>query len=158
MRTRPTSVARRLAAVVLLAGVLGSAGTAQAGILGIPTGEGGIFEKILDVRCYPWYNPGQHDFDRAGHPDCIHKFARCSYNRRYAGYQVGGGAALYGPYPTALRGEQRYMHEGTFGVDYDPPWSRVRLQWFHGRRYQDGQGQYEPDDHNNPFSKFFSGR
>lgn len=123
-----------------------------------PKAEGGAFEKILDLRCYPWYDPCQHDFDRAGSPDKVHKYARCTYDKMYAGYEVGGGATFYGSPPTALKGECRYMHEGTFGMDYAPPWSRVRLQWFHGRRYQDGQGQYEPDRHNNPFSKFFSGR
>ena len=28
----------------------------------------------------------------------------------------------------------RYENEGTFGLDYDPWYSRVRLQWFHRNR------------------------
>lgn len=134
------------------------AGELSAGVLGIPTAEGGLLEKILDLRNYPWYDPCQHGFDRAGDPDRIARWAESGYSPIYSGYEVGGGAALYGSPPTKLRGECRYDDEGTFGVDYDPPWSRVRLQWFHGARYQDGQGQYEPDRRNNPLRKFFSGR
>ncbi|HUG92993.1 MAG TPA: hypothetical protein VML55_19290 [Planctomycetaceae bacterium] len=91
---------------------------------------------------------------RAGNPQCIAPWARFTYGPKYCGYYVGGGAALYGP-PDVLRGEPRYAHEGTFGMDYAPRYSRVVLNWFHGTRYQAGEGQYEPDHHNNPFAHFF---
>jgi hypothetical protein len=87
---------------------------------------------------------------RAGCPNSIAPWARFTYGRRYCGYFVGGGAALYGKRPSLLRGEPRFSHEGTWGVDYNPWYSRVRLQWFHGRRRQDGEGTYEPDHWNNP--------
>lgn len=87
---------------------------------------------------------------RAGCPNIIARWARFTYGPKYCGYFVGGGAALYGQPPTKLRGEPRYPFEGTWGMDYQPWYSRVRLQWFHGKRIQDGDGQYEPDELNNP--------
>ena len=87
---------------------------------------------------------------RAGCPNIVARWARFSYGPNYCGYFVGGGAAHYGQPPTKLRGEPRYPHEGTWGMDYKPWYSRVRLQWFHGKRKQDGDGQYEPDHLNNP--------
>lgn len=109
-------------------------------------------------HCFGWLLPrpelSPHHADqtrRAGDPFCISKYARDTYGPAYRGYYVGGGAALHGIPATRLRGEPRYLQEGTFGVDYDPPWSRVMLWWFHGRRHQGGEGQYEPDEKNNPF-------
>ena len=79
---------------------------------------------------------------RAGHPLCIAPWAQPSFGPRYWGYYVGGGAPFHG--------EPRYAAcEGTWGWDYDPWYSRVRLRWWHGR-YQGGEGQYEPNAHNNP--------
>ena len=92
--------------------------------------------------------------ERAGRPDCVAPRARHTYGPKYHGYYVGGGALFYGE-PDRLHGEPRYSYEGTFGMDYDPWYSRVRLQWFHGTRYQQGEGQYEPDHKNNPLSHFF---
>lgn len=121
--------------------------------------SGGPFEKILDPRSYPWYPECENDVARAGNPYCTAPWARHTYNpARYNAYHVGGGAAFYGSPPDKLRGEPRYVEEGTFGVDYDPPWSRVRQQWFHGTRYQEGEGKYETDRKNNPFKRYFSGR
>ncbi len=101
-----------------------------------------------DTRC-------EDDLCRAGRPDLIAHWAHCSYNRRYRGYYVGGGAHLYGRRASHCHGESRCPDEGTFGIDYDPWWSRVRLQWFHGKRFQGGEGQYAPDGCNNPFANFF---
>ncbi len=87
---------------------------------------------------------------RAGNPLCVAPWARAFPNSKYKSYHVGGGAALYGSPVTAFRGDCRYSNEGTFGVDYAPWYSRVRTQWFHGRKQQGGEGQYEPDGRNNP--------
>ena len=100
-------------------------------------------------NCDPWAR-----LRRAGNPQCVAPWARFTYGPKYCGYYVGGGAALYGQ-PDLLHGEPRYEHEGTFGMDYAPRYSRVVLNWFHGTRYQAGEGQYEPNHHNNPFEHFF---
>jgi hypothetical protein len=97
--------------------------------------------------CDPWAR-----LRRAGNPQCVAPWARFTYGPKYCGYYVGGGAALYGC-PDHLHGEPRYPHEGTWGMDYAPWYSRVRLQWFHGTRYQGGEGQYEPEEKNNPFEE-----
>lgn len=74
-------------------------------------------------------------FLRAGRPDCIARWARPSDEPRDGGYYVGGGAAV--------RGEPSYVHEGTWGWDYTPWYSRVNLNWSHGRKYQGGSGQFQ---------------
>lgn len=104
-----------------------------------------------------WKYSRAQRFVRPGCPQQVSSLARPFPNCRYSGYYVGGGAALrvrsFGP--TLLRGEPRRIHEGTFGLDYKPPWSRVNLRWFHGVRYQDGEGQYEQDKKNRPLSNPF---
>lgn len=75
---------------------------------------------------------------RAGNPQCYAPWASCEDDRHYTGYYVGGGAAFGGDARICRR-------EGTWGWDYAPWWSKVRLRWFHGRRYQAGEGQYQPD-------------
>lgn len=87
---------------------------------------------------------------RAGNPLCISPLALCFPGPKYKGYSVGGGAAWRGTPATAFRGECRHVNEGTFGVDYAPWYSRVQTLWFHGRKQQGGEGQYEPDGSNNP--------
>ncbi len=83
---------------------------------------------------------------RAGRPDCFAPWARCPDDAKYDGYYVGGGSPV--------RGEPRDAHrEGTWGRDYTPWYSRVRLKWWHGRR-QGGEGQYEPDRKNQPLRDF----
>jgi hypothetical protein len=91
---------------------------------------------------------------RAGNPDCVAWYARCGYGRHYAAYYVGGGAPLCGGC-TPVSGEPRYVHEGTFGMDYAPWYSRVNLAWYHGKQYQGGSGQYEQNRLNNGFPNFF---
>lgn len=83
---------------------------------------------------------------RAGNPQCIAPWASCEDDRRYAGYYIGGGATT--------GGDGRSSHEGTWGWDYAPRWSIVKLGWFHGRRYQAGEGQYTPDTNNDPLNDF----
>ena len=89
---------------------------------------------------------------RAGYPHSVAPWARTFPDSRYRGYYVGGGAALFGSPPDRIHGENRRSHEGTFGVDYAPWYSKVGLHWFHGGNHQGGEGQYEPDGKNNPFS------
>ena len=129
--------------ILLLAGTL----TAAACAADQPKVEKGFFDHIRDAPRWSPANP----FIRAGNPQCISKRARPFPNMKYTGYYVGGGAALYGREATCLHGECRYADEGTFGLDYSPWYSRVRMQWLHGRKYQAGEGQYEPDHANNPF-------
>jgi hypothetical protein len=91
---------------------------------------------------------------RAGYPDLVAPYARCGYGPHYAAYYVGGGATFSGG-GTSLSGEPRYTHEGTFGMDYAPCYGRVNLAWYHGKKYQGGAGQYEPNRLNNGFPNFF---
>lgn len=95
------------------------------------------------------YQPSQtqdEHLQRTGCPNSIAPWTRCPDDRRYVGYYVGGGAAF--------GGEPRYCDEGTWGWDYALPWTRVKLGWFHGRRHQGGEGQYNPDRNNNPADDF----
>ncbi len=92
----------------------------------------------------------ENPMQRAGNPMCVAPWARVFPDSKYKGYHVGGGAALYGSPASAFRGDCRYVNEGTYGVDYAPWYSRVSTQWFHGRKQQGGEGQYEPDGRNNP--------
>jgi hypothetical protein len=79
---------------------------------------------------------------RAGYPYCISCLARPSEEPADCGYYVGGGAH-HG-------GDERTPYEGTWGWDYSPWFTRVRLAWYHGRRFQGGEGQYHPNRCNNP--------
>ncbi|MFM7056605.1 MAG: hypothetical protein ACKO2P_06745 [Planctomycetota bacterium] len=92
------------------------------------------------------------DERRAGYPHSIAHWAKPFPGGHYRGYYVGGGAALFDSPPDHIHGENRRRDEGTFGVDYAPWYSTVRLHWFHGRNHQGGEGQYESDEKNNPFS------
>jgi hypothetical protein len=85
---------------------------------------------------------------RAGCPHLIAPWAACQDDWHYDGYYVGGGAAW------GDRDQRNYVTEGTWGWDYAPPWSIVKLDWFHWRRHQAGEGQYNPDSNNNPFDDF----
>jgi hypothetical protein len=90
--------------------------------------------------------PAENRFARAGCPRNIAPWARVSYGPKYTAYNVGGaktpGILFAGP-PLA-------RDEGTFGVDYNPWYSRVVLRRSHGFLYQGGLGQYEPDHKNWP--------
>jgi hypothetical protein len=86
---------------------------------------------------------------RAGCPNQIARHARVPYGKSYVACYVGGGA------PTP-KGGPRCVDEGTFGVDYRPiiPGFRgaTALGWWHGRRAQGGEGQYEPNAPVSPFA------
>ena len=85
--------------------------------------------------------------ERAGNPHRIAWWARCPNDRHYDGYYIGGGATFGGD-------RRNIRREGTWGWDYTAPWSRVKLRWFHGRRFQAGEGQYNPDTKNDPLDDF----
>ena len=115
----------RRGAVALTCAVL-TVATACGQDLGIPTQPRAIYGH----------------FDRAGNPQCVSRWAQPSWERKSVSYFVGGSQAF--------GGEERYIHQGTWGNDYAPWYTRVSLKWSHGRSYQDGGGQYEPDRRNNP--------
>lgn len=89
------------------------------------------------------YGQSEDDLARAGCPHLIAPWARPGYGSKYLVYYVGGGSKTF------YRSEGRRADEGTFGVDYMPivPGFRhsVALGWWHGRRYQGGAGEYEPN-------------
>lgn len=89
---------------------------------------------------------------RAGCPLLLSKHAAYTYGSSYQGYYVGGGVP---PGRTGSHGQPRYCDEGTWGVDYAPWHSRVALNWSHGRLFQGGTGQYEPDHKNRPFGQTY---
>ena len=76
---------------------------------------------------------------RAGNPQHVAWWARPSLNKHYISYYVGGGAVI--------GGEHRGHDEGTWGLDYGGVLfpKRVWLQWWHGRKEQDGGGTYKTD-------------
>jgi hypothetical protein len=70
-------------------------------------------------------------------PPRIACWAMSSNTKAYGGYYLGGGTA-------SCRGQPRLVTEGTWGWDYQG-WlmpRRIFLQWWHGRRYQNGAGAY----------------
>ena len=115
----------------------------------VPGLAGDHWERWLSkcTRCEDRSLAGRHA--RAGCPRAILPWAGPTYERFDCGYYVGGGSPFYGP-AGWFHGERRCPDEGVWGVDYAPWTSRVRLQWFHGRRAQGFGGQYEPNAHNNP--------
>jgi hypothetical protein len=84
-------------------------------------------------------HPNENHHVRAGCPHFVACYAQPSVNRNYIGYYVGGGAVVYG--------EGRHSQEGVWGVDYHGMLfkRRVRLDWWHGRKYQGGIGAYKTD-------------
>jgi hypothetical protein len=89
---------------------------------------------------WPWRGVGEDEQKRAGYPQEQSRLAHPGINPRYIGYYVGGGA-------TWLRkGDAPLADEGTWGWDYQG-WlpRRVKLNWWHGRRYQGGVGAYRTD-------------
>jgi hypothetical protein len=85
---------------------------------------------------------------RAGFPECISRIAHVSNERWDCGYYVGGAAC-------GGHGDERYPQEGTWGWDYAPWYSHVRVGWTHGRRYGGGEGQYQQNHCNKPLRDFY---
>jgi len=86
----------------------------------------------------------------SGGADEVAGWATDTYSGPYRGHYIGGGSIRHAG-QRRCAGEPRCYDEGTFGVDYDPWWSRVGLYWTHGRRYQSGHGQYDTERRNNGF-------
>ncbi len=83
----------------------------------------------------------QNQHRRAGFPLKIRRWALPSDTGSYVGYYVGGGCARL------RKADPPTSHDGTWGWDYSG-WKfmrRVRLGWWHGRRYQGGYGAYLTD-------------
>ena len=104
-------------------------------------------------------DPFKNDIRRsqAGHPYELSKRAKLTYTEKYQGYFVGGGVPT-GRRQSKQRGEPRFSNEGTWGMDYAPFYSRVASNWSHGKLFQGGIGQYEPDHKNRPFGQTFGKR
>ncbi len=83
----------------------------------------------------------------SGGADQVSRLARESYGSNYSGHYIGGGSA-FSLGSGRFQNEHRCFDEGTFGMDYNPCWSRVGLLWSHGRRHQSGHGQYDTDKKN----------
>jgi hypothetical protein len=103
-----------------------------------------VLATSLTLTLWTGFATAEEPMKRAGCPQHIAPWARCSFNQRYYGYYVGGGAWRHS-------GDARDPDEGTWGLDYSFRKQPGVLNWWHGRRLQDGGGQYEPDAHVNPF-------
>src|SRR5438094_578367 len=67
--------------------------------------------SALDLtHCWGGCNAATHTERRAGHPQCVARFAQPSESSAFVGYYVGGGSAF--------RGEPQTASEGTWGWDY----------------------------------------
>lgn len=91
----------------------------------------------------PGFARGVHqDPRRAGFPDEVSAHAKPSDTGRYYGYQGGGGSWF------RRRGDAPTPEEGTWGWDYGGLRfsSFNALTWWHGRRYQGGEGAYRIDN------------
>lgn len=98
---------------------------------------------LLLAGCKCLSSPEHNDERRAGFPTETSHCARPSDTGRYVGYAVGGGAAPC----CCCKGDAPTDDEGTWGWDYPGlclP-SRIRLDWWHGRREQGGAGDYRTD-------------
>jgi hypothetical protein len=93
-------------------------------------------------------DPDRHA--QSGYGLCVAPWAVPSGGPKYKSYYVGGSMFPW-RWAHKARPEPRFPWEGTWGTDYVPAWTRVELWWTHGRLYQDGGGQYEPDRRNWPF-------
>ncbi len=96
------------------------------------------------------------DCTRAGNPHCVAPWAKCSPNKKYSAWYVGGGAAfskIPDLHPGLLhRGRDRETNadhgygEGTWGMDYSGLFghANVWLKYTHDRK-QGGEGEYRTD-------------
>ena len=108
-------------------------------------------EKTLSEAHCPPKGPGPpcNRNAQSGYGLCVAPWARFTYDHKYKSYYVGGSRR---PAVWAYRAkpEPRYPWEGTWGTDYALPFTSVSLWWTHGRIHQDGGGQYEPNEKNDP--------
>lgn len=150
-------IAATLLALLVVRGDVCAANDAVAQSNGLRRILTGLKQRI-DINPRTGF-PGFHDWTfedtksnkaqlaRAGSPQLKARWARGPEDRNYDGYYIGGGATRGGD-------QGRYVHEGTWGWEYTPWWSKVRLGWFHGRRFQAGEGQYNPDRKSDPLQDF----
>jgi len=99
-----------------------------------------IVTALLTFACMAGFAKAQ-SCNHAGDPEHTAWYARPSDTGRYGGYFVGGGK------PFHMMGQNRNTGDGTWGWDYHGfCWpSHIILDWFHGARYQGGQGAYQTD-------------
>ncbi len=100
-------------------------------------------------ECGRFWGPPCDRHARSGYGLCVAPWARWTYDCNYLSYYVGGSARPR-THDWRVRPEPRYPWEGTWGTDYSPVLTATELWWTHGRLYQDGPGQYEPDRRNLP--------
>lgn len=93
---------------------------------------------------------------RAGNATHVAPWAKLAYGPKYMSYVVGGSQAPFAFTPR-VRQDPRQLSEGTWGTDYAPWYTKVRLNWTHGQLFQGGKGQYEPDHKHFPFGLRFGG-
>ncbi len=99
---------------------------------------------------FTYYGPPCDRHKRSGYGLTVAPWARWTYDCNYLSYYVGGSARPR-TWEKRVRPEPRYPWEGVWGTDYSPCLTASELWWTHGRLYQDGPGQYEPDRRNVPF-------
>jgi len=106
----------------------------------------------VDPACkgFTYYGPPCDRHARSGYGLTVAPWARWTYDCNYLSYYVGGSARPR-TWEPRVRPEPRYPWEGVWGTDYSPCLTATELWWTHGRLYQDGSGQYEPDRRNVPF-------
>ena len=104
----------------------------------------GASQALAEGTPHPPFTPAQQRMCRAGCANQIAPWARYTYNERYWGQYLGGSVPVCGG--------ERCVHEGTWGVNYSPRYSKIRLNWSQGARHQDGGGQYQPDGKVSPIS------
>lgn len=102
----------------------------------------------------PRDQPGEDRHARSGCGLTVASWARWTYDHKYKSYYVGGSQAPLHHTPRVCQ-HPRTLDEGTWGTDYAPWYSKVRLNWTHGQLYQDGGGHYEPDHKSFPFGLKF---
>jgi hypothetical protein len=137
------------AVVSLLAGLAVSPGRAEEETETDPAPVVDAVDLAGSLHC-----PSHDRFARAGCPQRIAPWARLTYGHKYTAYNVGGAKT-----PGILfAGQPLYRDEGTFGVDYDPWYTRVALRRAGGLLYQGGTGQYEPDRKNWPIGQQYRRR
>jgi hypothetical protein len=141
--------------------------------LGLPkiavtqTGDG-IVEWIFNRKGNRWQKAyvaetPMQSMKRSGWSAYVAPWAARPNTASYDGYYIGGGSPfhslrspLHEPRTGPLRNSWRAaisQVKGTWGWDYTPGWSRVRLRWW-DNRYQAGEGQYQTDRRANPFRDF----
>lgn len=103
---------------------------------------------IFSLGCHrPFLELKNHDDpSRVGYPDQLSRHSLTQEEENNVGYLVGGGAPKLFSHRWAKKEEPR-DDEGTWGWDYAGRWfpSRVGLSWWHGRRFQSGEGAYKVD-------------